>query len=132
MMVKRRTKRPVGSLPPSKPHRPGAWSANEKVPGTQIPGLRTKRFLEPRFPTSWREQNGVGDAVLSEEALLACIRQDSRLPNAEQRRFTRLRRKQQVLIRSIHEADYNPFSQGLGIPTHGRNRRIVNLAIFQP
>ena len=54
------------------------------------------REFEREF-TSWREQNGEGNAELSdEEALLTCIRQNSRLPGAEQRRFNRLRRKQQA------------------------------------
>jgi len=54
------------------------------------------RAFERAF-TSWRAQNEVGDAEASDEAaLLACIQENSRLPGAEQRRFNRLRRKQQA------------------------------------
>jgi hypothetical protein len=42
----------------------------------------------------WQEQNG--KQAGSEAELLACIKENSRLPAAEQRRFNRLRRKRQA------------------------------------
>jgi hypothetical protein len=54
------------------------------------------RQFEQEFD-AWREQNGAGAATaLNEEILLATIRANSSLPAAQQRHFTRLRRRRQA------------------------------------
>jgi hypothetical protein len=44
--------------------------------------------------TAWQQQNG--QTAAEEATLLACIQANSHLPDAEQRRFNRLRRKRQT------------------------------------
>jgi hypothetical protein len=82
-------------------------TAPARVPWTVDDLLAAVKQLPPeelcefqRQFTAWSRQNGEPHRTSSpggdEEALLAAIRENSTLPAADQRRFNRLRRKQQV------------------------------------
>jgi hypothetical protein len=74
------------------------WTVDELVAAVkQLPPADLREFAQQL--AAWSRQNneaqGAASADRDEEALLATIRENSTLPATEQRRFNRLRRKQQ-------------------------------------
>jgi hypothetical protein len=75
-----------------------SWTADDLLAAVkQLPPAELREFQ--RQFTAWSRQHRETDRASSpdgdDEALLAAIRENSTLPAAEQRRFNRLRRKQQ-------------------------------------
>ena len=77
--------------------------------------------------TAWQQENG--QAAAEEATLLACIQENSRLPDTEQRRYERLRRKceRQVLTES-ELTEYQTLLQQLETRNVKRIEALIALA----
>jgi hypothetical protein len=75
------------------------WSGEQLLAAVQQLPARELRAFHRQFASWWEENNGGGrgaTGTTDEGALLTLVRENSRLPPSQQRRFDRLRQKQQV------------------------------------
>jgi hypothetical protein len=78
----------------------------------------------------WREQNGLRDEV--EAPLVSSIKENSRLPDAEQRRFDRLRRQHQAGgLTAPEEADLQALWQRVEQMNVARLEALTRLAEYR-
>jgi hypothetical protein len=77
--------------------------------------------------TAWQQENG--QPVAEEAMLLACIQANSRLPDAEQRRYERLRRKcERRTLTEREQREYQALLQQLEARNVKRLEALIALA----